>query len=155
MWTPTTTHLRLAIMQTSDPLIDLNNENFLSVVTSLNLDSGDLANSVRNLLSTSEGRASALSLQGKAAVSFLDILQMVFKSSATVSNNFYFVQIVDSDRDSLFSPVLRGCLHKLARRSTELPSTLFISNITQEGKDPVSGGGYADIFKGNLSRVAS
>ncbi|KAJ7921494.1 kinase-like domain-containing protein, partial [Mycena leptocephala] len=75
----------------------------------------------------------ALSLEGDAAQSFIDVVQNAL------------------DRGFLMDPQnsrrARRIIRKLSEVSDNLPSSLFITGVTGREEYPTSGGGFADIYR--------
>lgn len=46
----------------------------------------------------------------------------------------------------------RKCIRKLSERSGILPTSFFVHDIERIGDHPVSGGGFADIYQGQIYR---
>ncbi|KAJ7921479.1 hypothetical protein B0H13DRAFT_1544815, partial [Mycena leptocephala] len=75
----------------------------------------------------------ALSLEGDAAQSFIDVVQNAL------------------DRGFLMDPQnsrrARRIIRKLSEVSDNLPSSLYITGVTGSEEHPTYGGGFADIYR--------
>ncbi|ESK95619.1 hypothetical protein Moror_12591 [Moniliophthora roreri MCA 2997] len=65
-------------------------------------------------------------------------------------DNDYCYEPLNSFHD-LFREACIHCLVHLNRKYHALPTSFFLTNISREGDFPVSGGGYADIWKGYMN----
>ncbi|KIK63204.1 hypothetical protein GYMLUDRAFT_41532 [Collybiopsis luxurians FD-317 M1] len=63
----------------------------------------------------------------------------------------YLQSILDLEQDKLDNrKKYLGLLRHLSKRFQTLPSSLIVRDIKREGQNPVAGGGFADIWHGNL-----
>jgi hypothetical protein len=129
-------------------------------ISTLGLDQRNLEASVHDLLISSHAKV-VLGFTGDAAVAFLDVLQKASPIWVLIERhvphthvyhhdraNEHGKQIIFNTKDESLRLLCAKCLRKLSRRSGLLPSSLFVWDIQRIGDYPVSGGGFADIWKG-------
>ncbi|ESK89580.1 hypothetical protein Moror_8651 [Moniliophthora roreri MCA 2997] len=101
-------------------------------------------------LETSEDLRAFLELEPPEALNCL-----LYLDAASVPSVVQLLQsAVRSSKLSLDHYRIQQCfaaLGVLAKKHRILPGSLSLNNITQEGIYPLAGGGFADIFKGNIS----
>ncbi|THH32824.1 hypothetical protein EUX98_g1317 [Antrodiella citrinella] len=95
---------------------------------------------VENALKTKSGKEILLSFRGKQAMAILDWFQEFIKEPFPQSR--LWGAMFEDDY------ALRRLLIKLSKASGVLPSHLFLDEIRCFNRDPVAGGGFADICRG-------
>ncbi|KAJ7162180.1 kinase-like domain-containing protein [Mycena filopes] len=97
---------------------------------------------LRQLLLSEEERKAVFKLRGNDAVVFMDRLLLTLD-----------VLRADGQTDQL---ILRSeaCLLKLSQKSRLLPTSFLVENVVCDSRDPAGGGGFADVYKGQLSTTA-
>lgn len=63
-------------------------------------------------------------------------------------------QVLGSDKlEKLEHSFFRMILSKAAKNSAVLPSCLYVTGVQKTGDHPVSGGGYADVWRGQFGET--
>ncbi|KDQ49155.1 hypothetical protein JAAARDRAFT_681065 [Jaapia argillacea MUCL 33604] len=127
----------LEIVQKRKPLDDLTLHGLLSE------RDGDIARLVQAILDSDEQMGHALKLEGEEANSLMVVLQRVLDR----------VDDFQSYCPEGFRFAAHGLLIRLSRHYDSLPSSLFVSGLELPSLDPVAGGGFADILRGQLGQV--
>jgi hypothetical protein len=103
-------------------------------------------------VATSEKKLSdLLEVKGSSATQILDALQAVCIPHSGPSSYTKRLQYLDFIPEQ--HPRRRGAMHlliKLAYHSQELPTSIYLNDVTVNREAPCMGGGFADVYRGFL-----
>ncbi|KAF9259561.1 kinase-like protein [Marasmius fiardii PR-910] len=83
----------------------------------------------------------------------LENLLRVERSSASYVVELLYKELQGAAIDDVYRKRCLKCLRGMGKRFHALPPSLFLNDITRSGDHPLTGGGFADIYKGQAGNL--